>query len=175
MQLSYWSSIEAEWNSVLSSATLISLGDSRTYRVINLSAGSARMVDELVVGTYPLNRWSWGISTGRTFSSSPTYTVNYQDFSLNIPIDANWIPFQEHLRMDVNTPQNVQIEINVFKSGATTPEFSYRIGGGMIVTSVSTGLDSYSLSLAPQTVGYKHHPSGSFRAFNVITGVPVSY
>ena len=164
-----------EWKSALSSSNLSSIGDSLTYTVIDLSSSSARMVDPLVVGTYTLYSFSWGFSTARTITSMPPYTVSYQEFTLSMPIDANWIPFQEHLRMNVDIAQNLQIEINIFESGNAIPAFSFKLGGGIIVGSVSTGVNNAVVTLSPRTIGYKHNASGLSRAFNVSTGDSVPY
>ena len=145
------------WNSLVTGSTLGQLGDSLTY-TISAPNANARMDLPLVDGTYPLGSFNWGMTNDGQLGGSPNPT--YLGFNLSMPIDANWIPFQDLLRQSM--PATKEIEIKVFKSGSVTPEFSLKLKNGIDVISIQyTSLGEYSLTVRPHTVSLTYHATNT--------------
>ncbi|MCB0689976.1 MAG: hypothetical protein KDC53_25730 [Saprospiraceae bacterium] len=154
------------WNSLVTGSNLGELGDSLTYTVITPSGANARMLLPLADGTYPLSSFSWGMTnSGTQYGGTPNAT--FHEVNLTIPIDANWLPFQDLLRQSM--PATKEIEIKVYKSGATIPEFSMKLKNSIEVLSVSFGSGPiYSISLFPYAMSITHYPTNTTLDINLV-------
>ena len=159
------------WNSLVTGSNFGALGDSLTYTVTPPSSANARMLLPLVDGTYPLSSFSWVMSNSGTQAGGSVNQASFSEVTLNIPIDANWIPFQDLLRQSMSPSK--EIEIKAYKSGTSVPEFSLRLESTIEVRSVQFGSGgTYSVSLFPHVVTVTHHPSNSTITINVLISSP---